>query len=162
MNKKVLKAMENVGSFFFFATFVVMLLQIITRYVFNASPPWTDELSRYSNIWSTMLFCIILSSEEGHVYLDYFIEKMSKKYKYIVLLVLNIIMLVLSYTLFIGGIGMINNSIGISQLSPGLEIPMWYVYIVIPVAGFCMMIIYLIKIVNGLKSIGKSLYNKNV
>ena len=57
---------------------------------------------------------------------------------------------------------MINNSIGISQLSPGLEIPMWYVYIVIPVAGFCMMIIYLIKIVNGLKSIGKSLYNKNV
>jgi TRAP-type C4-dicarboxylate transport system permease small subunit len=155
MNKKILKTMENVGSLFFFAAFVVMLLQIITRYVFNASPAWTDELSRYSNIWSTMLFCIVLSSEEGHIYLDYFIEKINKRYKYIVIIILNIIMLVLSCTLLIGGIGMIYNSIGISQLSPGLEIPMWYVYIVIPIAGFCMIIIYLIKIIYGLKSIGK-------
>lgn len=32
-----------------------ILLQIVARYVFDAPPPWTEELARYAMIWSGML-----------------------------------------------------------------------------------------------------------
>lgn len=34
---------------------VSILLQIVARYVFDAPPPWTEELGRYAMIWSGML-----------------------------------------------------------------------------------------------------------
>jgi len=32
-----------------------ILLQIVARYVFDAPPPWTEELGRYAMIWAGML-----------------------------------------------------------------------------------------------------------
>lgn len=32
-----------------------ILLQVVARYVFDAPPPWTEELGRYAMIWSGML-----------------------------------------------------------------------------------------------------------
>lgn len=34
---------------------LAVLLQIVARYVFDAPPPWTEEIGRYAMLWSGML-----------------------------------------------------------------------------------------------------------
>lgn len=34
---------------------VAILIQVVARYVFDAPPPWTEELARYAMLWAGML-----------------------------------------------------------------------------------------------------------
>lgn len=47
-------------------------LQVISRYVFNASIVWTEELARYCFIWMNMLGVSVLVRKGGHAVVDLF------------------------------------------------------------------------------------------
>ena len=52
-------AVDRACSLFAFLALGIMLLavllQIVARYVFDAPPPWTEEIGRYAMLWSGLL-----------------------------------------------------------------------------------------------------------
>jgi TRAP-type C4-dicarboxylate transport system permease small subunit len=48
--------MKGIGATMMGAILVIMVVQVIARYVFNASLIWAEELCRYILIWITFLF----------------------------------------------------------------------------------------------------------
>ena len=151
MLKKMMHLLEVVSVAFFSVMILLVLYQIVMRKVFNASPPWTEELARYAMIWSTLLACAVLLKEKGHIMLDYFIEFLPPPVKKAVVLLTGVVIIVLTATFGYGGFGMIQTSIAVSQLSPGAGLPMWAVYIIMPLSGVLMVACQLLAMVEILR-----------
>lgn len=139
MGKKLEKYLEYISASFFLIMTLLVIYQVLMRKVFNASPSWTEELARYATIWSTLIVVPALILQKGHIMLDYFVMLAPPKIRKVLEFITGLFALVLMATFLYGGVGMIQASIGITQVSPGARIPMWIVYIVLPLSGVLML-----------------------
>lgn len=79
---RFLKNLEvGIGSFCLFAMFVILCLNILMRYGFNAALPWAEEVSNYLFVWAGFLSCAYLLGEDKHLRVDFIVNRFSKKNK---------------------------------------------------------------------------------
>ena len=113
-----------------------VLWQIITRY-FSASPSsFSDELARYLMIWLGLIGSAYVSGKKEHVSIDYFLKKLNHKKRVLLNRLIDFIILFFSFfVMIIGGGHLVFVTIKLEQLSPSLQIPLGFVYSVIPLSG---------------------------
>lgn len=58
--------------FFFWALGLTVLYQFITRYVFNDSAAWTEEIARYLLIATVFIGAVIGVAKNNHIQVDFF------------------------------------------------------------------------------------------
>ena len=118
------------------AMVINVLWQIITRY-FSASPSsFSDELARYLMIWLGLMGSAYVSGKKEHVSIDYFLKKLNHKKKVLLNRLIDFIILFFAFfVMIIGGGHLVFVTIKLEQLSPSLQIPMGFVYSVIPLSG---------------------------
>lgn len=61
---------EGVAAFGFAVLFFAFILQVVSRYVFNAPLAWTLELCSISYVWVVFWTCAILLGERQHIVFD--------------------------------------------------------------------------------------------
>jgi TRAP-type C4-dicarboxylate transport system permease small subunit len=64
--------------FFFWALGLTVLYQFITRYVFNDSAAWTEEIARYLLIATVFVGAVIGVAKNNHIQVDFFYRFMPK------------------------------------------------------------------------------------
>ena len=113
-----------------------VLWQIITRY-FSASPSsFSDELARYLMIWLGLMGSAYVSGKKEHVSIDYFLKKLNHKKRVLLNRLIDFIILFFAFfVMIIGGGHLVFVTIKLEQLSPSLQIPLGFVYSVIPLSG---------------------------
>ena len=118
------------------AMVINVLWQIITRY-FSASPSsFSDELARYLMIWLGLIGSAYVSGKKEHVSIDYFLKKLNHKKKVLLNRLIDFIILFFAFfVMIIGGGHLVFVTIKLEQLSPSLQIPLGFVYSVIPLSG---------------------------
>jgi len=142
----MLKNIEDAVSIFekglclllLFSMVVVVFLQVLTRYIFEAPLSWTDELSRYCLIWVSFLGAAMALREKGHFAVEFLIHKLPQKAHPPAELALLVIIGVFLVALFDTGLTVLQ--VTHMQTSPVLEIPMSYVYAAIPTGAFLMIV----------------------
>ena len=67
-----------IALFFFWALGLTVLYQFITRYVFNDSAAWTEEIARYLLIATVFLGAVIGVAKNNHIQVDFFYRFMPK------------------------------------------------------------------------------------
>ena len=119
-----------------------VLWQVFSRYILQTPSSFTDELSRYLMIWIGILGAAYVSGMNAHVRIDVFVSRLSKgMQKKIQLMVRLAIAFFSLVVLIIGGCRLVYISFILGQKSPALQIPLAYVYLVLPLSG-CIIIIY--------------------
>lgn len=118
----------------------VMLLSVLwgvlTRYIFADQSAWTDELARFMLIWVSILGAAYISGKNAHIAIDLLPASLSKKKKLVLEIITAVIISIFVFAIFlVGGLRYIYISFKLGQTSAALEIPMGYVYLVLPVAG---------------------------
>ena len=126
---------------------MVMLLtissQVITRYGFGYTPEWSEEVARYLFVYAVFLGSALIMGESGHLAVEF----LPNHYKGTPFgHMLRLLHLICGY-LFVGilftqGYRMVE--VMTFQTSPGLDIPMSYIYAVIPVSAV-LMLLYMIR-----------------
>ena len=118
------------------AMVINVLWQIITRY-FSASPSsFSDELARYLMIWLGLIGSAYVSGKKEHVSIDYFLKKLNHKKRVLLNRLIDFIILLFAFfVMIIGGGHLVFVTIKLEQLSPSLQIPLGFVYSVIPLSG---------------------------
>ena len=118
------------------AMVINVLWQIITRY-FSASPSsFSDELARYLMIWLGLMGSAYVSGKKEHVSIDYFLKKLNHKKRVLLNRLIDFIILFFAFfVMIIGGGHLVFVTIKLEQLSPSLQIPLGFVYSVIPLSG---------------------------
>lgn len=127
------------GVIFVFMT-ILVIYQVVSRYVFNSPSTFTEDLLGYSFVWLTLLGTTILFSKKEHMNIDFIVEKLSKRVRAFIDILIDLLVIVVAIGIFIyGGLKVIE--IGGLQMSPTLNIPLSYVYVILPITGILLIII---------------------
>lgn len=123
---------------------LAMGAQIIARYVFNSPLTWSEELARFLFIWSGFLSISYCFKRQISIKIEQVVSFLPRRVAAVVkivekgtMLVFYIYMVPFAFTYF-------NNALTSGQLSPAMQIPMYFIYIA-PLVGFILSIIRLLQ-----------------
>ncbi len=133
---------------------VMVSAQIVFRYVFNVPLGWTEEMARFSFVWVSFFGASALMRVREHINVTVFTDNFPPRLRAACVFVANICGLICVYFFLVGGIALTTNEW--RQLAPSTEIPMGYIYLVIPISASLMAIwIVLQTIESALHLFGK-------
>ncbi len=122
---------------------VVAIIQVIARYIFSNSLYWSEEIILYSLITMSFVtasmgvrYGVHISVEVLQAFLG---PKLSRIFKYLSTL----LGMVFAVTLIYYGWRLFINTNNMGQLSPAMQIPVAYVYLIIPISGVFMLFRYI-------------------
>ena len=99
---------------------------------------WTEELAKYLLVWVSILGAAYVTGQRAHIAIDIVLQRSSPTRKKRLLLLIDIIVFLFALVvLVIGGINLVQ--ITLPQISSALQIPLGYVYSIIPISGLIIM-----------------------
>jgi C4-dicarboxylate transporter DctQ subunit len=129
------RTVQVIVIIFIFGILVTTLMQVVSRYVFNAPFMWTEELARGLGIWLVLLCAGLVVREERHLGFDILPEAWKPGLR----LIANLAIIFFSVSLFKGSIAFVK--VAGKMKSTALQIPLWFLYLAIPI-GLILMAIF--------------------
>lgn len=125
---------NTVLFFLLLAIIALTTIQVVLRYLFNSSIPWSLEFVVYAFVWLICLGMGMAFGNRTHIYIDFFVHQL-KKSKAVVFMFIEI--LNLGFMGFLVCIGYIATAkmVETGALSPVMGIPTSYIYAAIPVGA---------------------------
>ena len=110
--------------------------QVFSRYILQAPSSFTDELSRYLLVWLGMLGAAYVAGQNNHLAIDLLPTKLYGKAKQRLLVVINVVIILFVIPVMIlGGSNLVYITYTLEQKSATLQLPLAYVYAIIPFSG---------------------------
>lgn len=145
------KITERVLVGVFFIMTISVVWQVLTRYLFNVSTSFTEELARFCLMWLAILGAAYITGKREHIAIDYFANKLSPRGQKMLDYGIELLILIFAVVvLIIGGGYLMYMTLYMEQNSPALQVPLGLVYSVIPLSGV-LMIIYTLDHLKNLK-----------
>ena len=135
--KWYLSALKGAIALLFAALVVAAFYQVFSRYILGITPAWTEEAARYLAIWVVMLTSALAIDAKAHIAVDLIPNALPRQLR--VPLVTLSWLCVLAFLVVLIQQGWNLMLLARGQVTPGLGIPMVYVYIILPVSGVCML-----------------------
>lgn len=115
---------------------ILVIYQVVARYVLNKPSSWSETAITYSFIWLVMLCGAYVFGQKEHMNMAFIRNKFSRKIQIFLEIVCELFTEFLAIVPMI--IGGYSGALGqMNQIEPSLKIPMGVVYSVIPFAGAC-------------------------
>lgn len=143
------RKLEAVSGLMLLLTILIIFIQVVTRYVFFYSLPWSEELTRYLFIWFVFLSLSVTIRDNLSIRIDFLDQVLKGKAKRILELIVCILSFVIlvvfiysSYQLFL---------MGFRSKTPAMGIPFYLIYSIMPVGYFLAAVEMLIQIILKIK-----------
>jgi tripartite ATP-independent transporter DctM subunit len=136
--------MKVIFAILIIAMIVVVFFQVANRYFLNNPLSWSEEVARILFIWITFLGTYWGLTTDSHIGVSSFIAKFQPKTREVTSTI--VFFLILIYLCFFiqTGIEIVRES-G-ATLTPALNIPFSYVYLVMPISGALMVVHLILKL----------------
>jgi len=158
MLRRILDALNKGLEFFTAVSMGVLVVdvtwQVITRFILRNPSEWTEELATYLMIWVGLLGSAVAFNRKAHLGIDYFVGKLSQQKRRITEAVVYLFTFLFSLlVMFFGGLQLVTETFSLGQTSPALGLPLGYVYLCVPVAGFFLTVYSLEYLIDTLRMI---------
>ncbi len=121
--------------------------QVVSRYVLQNPSSFTDELSRYMLIWLGMLGSAYVAGQNQHLAIDILPNKLEGIKKERLLIFIAAVVLVFGLVvMIIGGANLVFITFMLGQKSATLQLPLAYVYAIIPISGLLVVVYQALQI----------------
>ncbi|ARF14928.1 TRAP transporter small permease [Sporosarcina ureae] len=122
--------------------FIVALvfLQVLSRYVFNISVGWSAELARYLLIWITWISMSYTIRKNDHIKITLLVDRLPMNVQKVVQVIVVLLWSVFAFVMAIVGTQVVQTLKLMGQKTSTLGLPMWVVYLIIPIGGVLMLI----------------------
>lgn len=105
--KSLVTIFKNIEEILSGTMFIVMTLitfiNVISRYFFNVTFAWPEELSRYCFIWMTFLGAALCTKQNRHIIIDFLVLKTTGKPRGVITFVSDIAVIILMVILIYYG-----------------------------------------------------------
>jgi len=126
-----------IAAFGISAGVALAFINVVVRYGFDGSLTWASELTTYLFLWSAFFGAAYCFKIDAHISINLFLEKVSSKTAKFLMIISHIITLIFLSAIAYYGYEYILLVQEMEEVSIDLEVPMWIVYLVIPVSfGF--------------------------
>jgi len=122
---------------------LIIFGQVVSRYFFNYTPDWSEELSRYLIVWTIFIGTAIGVRNNIHIGVDALLRLLPHSFKLTMEVALNVIGIVVSAVLIWLSILFIQDTLEYGQVSPSMQISMAIPYMAMPV-GLAFAVIHFI------------------
>ncbi|PID02497.1 C4-dicarboxylate ABC transporter permease [Sporosarcina sp. P2] len=119
---------------------VLVFLQVLARYVFNISVGWSAELARYLLIWITWISMSYTIRKNDHIKITFLVDRLPVNVQKIVQVIVILLWSVFAFVMAIVGTQVVQTIKLMGQKTSTLGLPMWVVYLIIPIGGVLMLI----------------------
>lgn len=114
---------------------VVLVAQVFMRYVVNSPLVWAEELARYLLVWCTMIGTSLAVRESRHIVVDLAPIVFGPRSVGVFRMISMAGIIVFSVVIIYYSLPFVQRVQQMGQLSPSLAIPMWWVYLALPVGA---------------------------
>ena len=140
--KYIKDKLNRVLEFILIIVLGVMVLnvswQVFSRYVLANPSSFTDELARYLMIWLGVMGTAYVSGKRLHVSIDFFPSQLNLSLQKTMQKIIISIIILATFLIFIfGGSRLVFLTYILGQNSAALQIPLYIVYLCIPLSGAC-------------------------
>lgn len=142
MEALLYKFLKTVCFLLMLAMVVIIFAQVIARYALHNSLSWSEEIGRYLFVWMTFIGSAIAVRNKLHVSLDMLVTRLPPVLQKLCLVISYVSMMIFTAVLIYGGYLFVLR--GSKQISAAMQIPMHYVYLVLPIGGG-LIFFYLLK-----------------
>ena len=136
------KILRVVLVIFVAAMCLIMIYQVIMRYVFLDSKPWCEELTLYLMIATIFLGLGIASRQEAHLQVDFLLRLYSPKIRCLMEIICNLITIAVMVVLIVYSISLIGHATARSITMP---LTMKQIYVIFPVSS-AILILYSLEL----------------
>lgn len=141
MKRKLDKALGSFLVALLVLMVIAVLWQVFSRYITNNPSSWTEELSRYLFIWIGILGAAYAAGQQTHLAIDILPPKLNPPNRIRLRIVINILIILFSLTVMvIGGGNLVYVNYELGQFSAALNIPLSFVYLIVPISGVLVII----------------------
>ena len=132
---------------------VDVLWQVISRYLLSSPSSFTDELAGYLLIWVGMLGAAYVAGRQEHLAIDIVLQRSRPPVqKWLSMFIHISIFLFALSVMVVGGIILMYTRFVLGVKSAALQLPLGYVYIVMPISGLIIMYYKVLHILELRKS----------
>jgi len=119
---------------------VNVLWQVVTRFLLRNPSSFTEEIARYLLVWVGVLGGAYAVGKRIHLAIDLLPSKLEGRGKALLGLFIEACVFVFAaLVLVFGGSGLVWLTLDLGQTSAALQIPLGFVYLVLPLSGLLMM-----------------------
>lgn len=128
------KILEILGTVTLGIMTVLVVYQVVTRYVFNAPSPFSEALSQYLFVWMIMFGSAYVYGSREHLTIDLLKDKFSPKLNMIVEVIANVCLFAFILLVCVYG-GWKYTASQVNRIDPSLHISMAILYTSVPFTG---------------------------
>lgn len=150
--KKIWDLVEDVLAGTFLSVGISLILYgVIMRYAFNEPKAWVEEVANYTIVWGALLGVPIALRDNHHIQVDILYDKMPKSIKRLMDIFSGVMGIVfcLFYTYY--GYLLVAKRYTSGMVSMDVGIPMWLVYMILPISGVMFLLRFIEKLINIIK-----------
>lgn len=116
---------------------LIICYQVFGRYVLNRAPSWSEEIARFCLVWMSFLGTALIVRYGTSIRVDFFMKMIPREETRKVLdLVSDIV--ILGFSLFMVGVGILHVKHSFPYTTEALHIPMYYLNSSVPISGLFM------------------------
>lgn len=128
---------------------VDVLWQVFSRYLLASPSSFTDELAGFLLIWVGVLGAAYVAGRKEHLAIDILIQRSPPaRQRRLLYLIHSLIFLFALSVMVTGGFILVYSRFVLQVKSAALQLPLGYVYIVLPISGLIIMFYEVLHILN--------------
>lgn len=140
-NQKLNKILEYVLVAIMSILVIDVLWQVTSRYILSSPSGFTDELAGFLLIWVGMLGAAYVAGRNEHLAIDILLQKSTGRVKKRLQITINLIILFFALlVMVVGGTWLVYTRFILDVKSAALQLPLGFVYIIMPISG--LLIVY--------------------
>ncbi|MDN3670657.1 TRAP transporter small permease [Echinicola jeungdonensis] len=121
--------------------------QVLSRYVVMSPSSFTDELARFLLIWLGLLGAAYVAGHNEHLAIDILPQKLTGKAKDKLMIFIHFIIICFAIPVMIfGGSNLVYITYILGQKSTTLQVPLAYIYTIIPISGLLILLYQILDI----------------
>ena len=153
MRKKIDRFLGTALAFLMAIMTLDVLWQVLSRYLLQSPSSFTDELARFLLVWIGILGAAYVAGQDRHLAIDLLPSRLTgPRKKQLMVLIASLIVVFAFAVMVVGGSRLVYVTLYLGQKSSALQVPLGYVYLIIPVSGLLVMYYKLDSIRNMLKN----------
>lgn len=154
--KKIEKAMNGFEKiilvFGILSGAVILFINVVMRNL-GMSIVWAEEYAKFAIIWMTFAGCGAAVREKAHMNISAVYDTIGKKGKFVLDVFVNLVGISFSAFMLWYGIRLTVKTFQTTQVSPTMMLPMWIIYISVPIGAALMIPRYIVILVGVIKRV---------
>ena len=117
------KIVREICIFLMFVMLVLVLLQVVSRYLLPVSLSWTEELARFTMLWLIFLASSHIARKSSYIRVTFIIDRQPDKVKRVISVIVKTIVLITAahYT---WNCFNVFTTVSVKEVSPTMQMPM--------------------------------------